>query len=182
MSSSEEEIGDPVDVSDDEVEVDNEEEVVSELSDAEEQEDSDEVMDEEQEEASSSFIDREPHAEDDVEQPVDVDSSPQIEEVRSEVEAASSDQPEIPSEEVEIEPIETDPAEAELQPEQIEVVLEEDRGSSASTHPAVAPVEVTPVELSILEKWKEVRHELDESRPRVFGDSQRENLGKIISS
>ena len=165
MSSSEEEIGDPVDVSDDEVEVDNEEEeeVVSELSDAEEQEDSDEVMDEEQEEAASSFIDREPHAEDDVE-------------------AASSDQPEIPSEEVEIEPIETDPAEAELQPEQIEVVLEEDRGSSASTHPAVAPVEVTPVELSILEKWKEVRHELDESRPRVFGDSQRENLGKIISS
>lgn len=177
MSSSEEEIGDPVDVSDEEVEVDNEEEedeVVSDMSEAgEHDEDSDEVMDEEQEE-DSSFIER-----DEDEQEVDVSSSPQVEEDRSEVEAGSSDQPEIPSEDVEVEHVETDPAEVELEPEHVE--HGEDQGPSASTTLADAPtVEVSPVELSIIEKWKEVRHELDESRPRVFGDSQRENLGKKI--
>lgn len=43
--------------------------------------------------------------------------------------------------------------------------------------PAVSEV---PAELqsAILEKWKQLRNELDSSRPRVLGDPQRGNLGK----
>ncbi len=40
-----------------------------------------------------------------------------------------------------------------------------------------------PVELQtvILQKWKKIRAELDESRPRAVGDPNRENFGTLQS-